>query len=189
MKRLTLLLFFSCFLLLQTKAQEQTTSPTKNSITKFELGYHFGGDFSNYYLAYHGGFGLGIFQGFKVSKQFSMHGGMGIEQLKDGILLPMMVDFDYYNKKQNRFINFKTGYSIGWNTTGVGNKAFKYKGGGLVSMGYGFKLFEKEKLQGSLLLSYNFRETHVQYQREENGEIIAANRTIHLLSIKTSLKF
>lgn len=186
MKTTVILLLFSVLFTLDSAAQTTLTTNKKTRYTKLEAGYTTGGTFSNHYFAMNDGLVLGLYHGVKLSDHFSVSLGVGFEHLKEGVLLPMMLDVEAYGVKRKGYFNFKAGYSLGWSSRTIINKDYNYKGGYLFSLGYGFQLFKNEKWKLDFLPSYNFRQTRLSYLPELDTVVTpyVAKRKIHLISFK-----
>ena len=180
---LTYLLFlaFVCTL------SAQNSSSNHKRVTKFEVGYMMGGTPSNHYFAFNEGFSVNALHGVLLSKHFTVSGGLGFEELKEGNLMPMFLDVEAYSKSGKGYFNFRSGYSVAWSSRTVVNENYKYRGGFLFSVGYGFRVFQNPKFKVHFMPSYNFRQTRLNYLPGPDSDPYTAIRRIHLLSLKLAV--
>ena len=187
MKKLILFTIFFTSLLSTANAQKDANS--KSRASKVELGYAFGGTPRYHYLASYSGFTGSLLHGLKLSDQFHLYAGLGLEKLSDRNILPLIADFDYYNKKGNQFLNAKTGYAFAWGTRTEVDNNYQYRGGFHFSIGYGFHLLTQSKFNLRFLAAYNYRDTKLRYQALPDSPIYEDASKTHLFSFKTVFSF
>ncbi|MEO1518663.1 MAG: hypothetical protein AAFV95_26855 [Bacteroidota bacterium] len=154
----------------------------KSRLTKFELAYQLGGTPRNHYFAYNDGIRLSLTHGIRLRPRFSLSAGLGYERLKEGELMPLMVDAQWTTPNGRTYWNFKMGHSIGWSHRSSVNPDYDYKGGYLFGLGYGSHLFQWEKLGLAFQASYNYRHTRLRYLPEPGGSPFTSHTRIHLVS-------
>ncbi len=183
-------LLFTCLITLFyfnfSFSQDDTDS---KRTTKVEVGYLFGGTPSYHYLATYSGPTFSLFHGKELSDRLHLYGGFNFEKLTDRTILPVMIDFDYYNQKGNQFFNFNMGYAFAWSAHSETQTSYNYNGGLAFGAAYGVDLLVKEDWKLKFLFSYNYRDTKLTYQTNPDNIKYEDPSKTHLLSLKTIFAF
>ena len=179
--KLILIILLICTVELDAQDRD---SLSKGFEIKIESGYYGGLVINENFLVYNSGFGVLISPGFRVNKYFSVFGGIGLERLDDGVLIPFFVDFEsYFSSKRKAFINAQFGYSAGFNNRSI-NIDYNYNGGFLFGIGVGRDLFQNEKVRLALKFGYNFRKAKFHYRPFPDTERITSTFEYNLFSGK-----
>ncbi len=157
--------------------------------TKIEAGYMMGLLINLNFVVYNAAYTATINAGYRVNDYFVAYGGIGLERLEDGVLVPFYVNLEsYFSPKKTGFFDVRVGYSGGFNNRSI-NIDYKYRGGALFAFGIGRDLYKNEQIRLAFSFSYNYRQARYDFRAFDDEERLTSRFNYHLISGKLAFVF
>lgn len=157
-------------------------------ISQIRAAYHTGTSGDVYFFSYNALLQLEFAHGKRFNDRFALLGSVGVEENKDGWLLPIAMNLHQrIGKKRQQHIQFQLGYGIGFRAASATD--YDYLGGLLGGFDYGFQLFKIKKTRVLAAASYQWRRTALRYTPFADGRTIRQAFDNHYFGVRTSLEF